>query len=176
MKLLRCKDVYDPEDDSYLMLSIPDVKGKILDMGSGTGIIGIHYMEKGNKVYFVDINENAVKCTKRNITANGMHGEVILSDLFSGIKGKFDFCLFNPPYLPSGDGNDVSWTGGKIGNEIINKFIEQGKNFCDVMYIIESSLAPVEWRKISDVTAEVRGKITYHLEEIRLVRVTKCRQ
>ncbi len=176
MKLQKCQDVYEPEDDSYLMLSIPEVQGKILDMGSGTGIVGMHYLEKGNQVYFVDLDKRAAECTKRNLAANGLYGEVILSDLFSGIRGKFDYCLFNPPYLPSDEGDHLSWTGGRVGNEVIHKFIEQGKNFCAVMYIIESSLAGVNWEQMKDIKAEIKGKITYHLEEIRLVRVTKCQQ
>jgi len=56
MKIEKCKGVYEPEDDSYLMLSIPEVKGNILDVGCGTGIVGIHYLEKGNKVTFIDID------------------------------------------------------------------------------------------------------------------------
>ncbi len=176
MKISKCEGVYEPEDDSYLMLSIPEVRGKILDVGCGTGIVGIHYLEKGNEVTFIDIDPKAVECTKKNLEFNKLSGDVIVSDLLSSIKGEFDFCLFNPPYLPSDEFNHRDLSGGIIGNETTIKFLNQARDKCKVSYIIESSIAPIDWKETKGLCHEVVGKITYHLEEIRLVRVWKCQQ
>jgi len=176
MKIEKCKGVYEPEDDSYLMLSIPEVKGNILDVGCGTGIVGIHYLEKGNKVTFIDIDPRAAECTKRNLELNKLKGEVIISDLLSSVRGEFDYCLFNPPYLPSDQFNHIDLSGGIVGNETTTRFLIQAKEKCKVSYVIESSIAPIDWRNIESLCHEVVGKITYHLEEIRLIRVWRCQQ
>jgi len=78
-----------------------DIKGKeILDIGCGTGIIGITCLAKGaKKVTFSDINPKAVDNTLENLKANNFSDkvEVIQSDLFKNINGKFDFVFANLP-------------------------------------------------------------------------------
>ena len=65
-------EVYDPNEDSYLMLKIVEVKeGEMfLEMGSGTGLTAIHAAKAGARVTAADINPNAVQCTRRNALKN----------------------------------------------------------------------------------------------------------
>lgn len=98
----ECPGVYPPREDSYLLLeSISVEEGDIfLDMGTGTGIIGIAAAMEGAMVYASDIEEKALRCALSNAERNGVDIEAIRSDMFSGIRGKFDVVAFNPPYLP----------------------------------------------------------------------------
>lgn len=140
--------VYEPAEDSYLLIKALEVKGneKILDMGTGCGIIALHLAKKGCKVVAVDINEKAVENAKKNAKANGLKIDFRESDLFEAINEKFDLIVFNPPYLPT-KGEDLAWDGGKDGIEIIKKFLEEAKNYLEkdgMIYIVLSSLCNIE--------------------------------
>jgi len=116
--------IYEPEEDSYLLNKFVKkyAKGKVLDMGTGSGIQALTALENTPDVLAVDINEECVRALKIN---------VIQSDLFSNVKGKFDLIIFNPPYLPEDkeepEDSKVITTGGEKGSEIIVKFLEDAK-------------------------------------------------
>lgn len=140
--------VYEPAEDSYLLIKALEVKGneKILDMGTGCGIIALHLAKKGCKVVAVDINEKAVENAKKNAKANGLKIDFRKSNLFEAINEKFDLIVFNPPYLPT-KGEDLAWDGGRDGIEIIKKFLEEAKNYLErdgMIYIVLSSLCNIE--------------------------------
>jgi release factor glutamine methyltransferase len=62
-------EVYRPSEDSWLLVSLLSERkpsGNIcLDLGSGSGIIGLYALLNGfcDRVVFVDIDEDAVKST-----------------------------------------------------------------------------------------------------------------
>ena len=70
---------------------------KTLDMGTGTGILGLTACANGCEVTFADIDKNALDCAKRNSALNSFTGEFIETDLFSNIFQKFNTIIFNPP-------------------------------------------------------------------------------
>jgi len=116
--------VYVPQEDSYLLLS--QVKkyacGKVLDMGTGSGIqaIAASQVKAVKSVTGVDVDTAAIKkCRKKSKKVAWKN-----SDLFSAVKGKFDTIIFNPPYLPQDTGIlDIALYGGKHGYEITAKFL-----------------------------------------------------
>ena len=101
MRIEKCAGVYEPEDDSYLLLGIEEIKGRILEIGCGTGIIGLSYAKSGSVVTLVDISDKATRCARNNAIQSGLSVNVVRTNMFDGIRGKFDWCVFNPPYLPS---------------------------------------------------------------------------
>ena len=119
--------IYEPEEDSFLLSKYVRkyAQGKVLDMGTGTGIQAIAALENTEEVLAVDINEEAVKyAKKKNINA-------IQSDLFENVEGKFDWVIFNPPYLPKDEeepeDSRLATTGGEKGDEILLKFLGEAK-------------------------------------------------
>ncbi len=80
-------------------------KGKdVLDLGCGSGIQGILALKFGgvNSLVSSDISKYAILCTKINSILLGLEGKkfkIVESDLFNKINDKFDFIIFNPPYL-----------------------------------------------------------------------------
>ncbi|MGQ4832915.1 MAG: class I SAM-dependent methyltransferase [Candidatus Asgardarchaeia archaeon] len=74
---------------------------KVLDLGTGIGVIGIVYaiLSPTSSIYMVDINERAVKIAKMNVRRYMLHNcRVIKSNLFEKIDNlKFDVILSNPP-------------------------------------------------------------------------------
>ena len=121
--------VYAPAEDSlFLMKKMEEFlqnhnPGTVLDMGTGSGILVSRAREllPDAKIFAADIRKDAIKYAK---SSKEIH--FILSDLFSGIKGRFDLILFNPPYLPACIyDSDPATTGGPLGFETVNRFIRQ---------------------------------------------------
>jgi len=124
------EEIYEPREDSFLLAdSLKNLQGKkVLEIGSGSGLQSIVAAKQGAIVTAVDINSLAVKCTKHNAEKNNVQINCFQSDLFSHIKEKFDIIIFNPPYLP-GKSSDITVDGGKNGMEVIDKFLEQAKDY-----------------------------------------------
>jgi len=129
--------VYSPSDDSFLLLSsIGDVNGfSVLEVGTGTGIVALHCVKEGATVTAVDISRTAVLNTQHNAEANGLSLKIVQADLLSGLEGRFDLILFNPPYL-SGEGAgklDVTdkqqLVGGCGGYELTRRFLDGAGKF-----------------------------------------------
>lgn len=139
-------EVYEPAEDSQLLLEIIKInKGdKVLDMGCGTGILGLHAYSLGaSTVYFVDINPYATIATMCTLKINGINNyEVINCDLLSCLRNfKFDVAIFNPPYLPFEEFNKwigYSWSGGTSGAEVISRFLKEIN--ANRVYVLYSSL------------------------------------
>lgn len=78
-------------------------KVKVLDLCTGSGCIGIS-VEKlcpDAEVTLADISDGALSVAKKN--AQNLCADVTLvkGNLFENIKGRFDYILSNPPYIPS---------------------------------------------------------------------------
>jgi release factor glutamine methyltransferase len=136
--------LYEPAEDSFLLQKYVRkyAKGKVLDLGAGTGILAKTALEKTKDVLAADINEEAVKkCKILGIKA-------VKSDLFSNIKEKFDLIIFNPPYLPDDKFNledNLNHIGGKKRNEVIERFfskVREHLNKNGKVLIVFSSLTP----------------------------------
>ncbi|WP_343192430.1 methyltransferase [Buchnera aphidicola (Taiwanaphis decaspermi)] len=73
-------------------------KTNVLDLGCGSGVIGINLkLLFGNiKIFSIDNNATSILITKKNFKINFLEGNVMISDLFSNIKKKFDLIVSNP--------------------------------------------------------------------------------
>jgi HemK-related putative methylase len=142
LKIVVNERVYEPAEDSFLLAKYAGrVKGKLLDMGCGTGIVGLYALNNGADVVFADVSEEAIKLTKRNLALNNFSAPVIHSNLFENVNETFDVIAFNPPYL-EGEG-EVWWSGGYA---LINTFLEQAVQHLNAggnILLIVSSLTRV---------------------------------
>ncbi|HOM02974.1 MAG TPA: class I SAM-dependent methyltransferase [Acetivibrio sp.] len=101
-----------------LIRSIPPVSGNILDIGCGYGVIGISLalLNPSSSVTMIDINERAVDLAMQNIRLNGVkNANVLVSDGFSNVSGKFDAIVSNPPI--------------RTGKKVIYPIFENSINF-----------------------------------------------
>ncbi len=80
-------------------------KKKVLDLFSGTGILGIEALSRGaEQVCFVDNSSNALKLVIKNLQITGFKNKahVVKRDLTKKnsfrLKGKFDIVFIDPPY------------------------------------------------------------------------------
>ena len=122
-------EVYNPSDDSYLLLKVVEVspEERFLEMGPGTGLLSIHAAKLGAKVTAADVNPHAVECTKRNAAKNSVRIDTVKSDLFEKVQGNYDVIVFNPPYLPGATTStswiERAWSGGDEGSETAVQFL-----------------------------------------------------
>jgi len=127
--------VYQPAEDSYLLkeaIEESDMSGDVLDMGTGSGILAIAAANKGCNVTAVDINPEALEVAREN--AKGLDIKFILSDLFKEVTGKYDWMIFNTPYVPTEesekkDMQSRAWDGGKDGLQVAKEFLRQSREF-----------------------------------------------
>ncbi|MEC9485162.1 MAG: methyltransferase [Candidatus Izemoplasma sp.] len=75
-----------------------DDSSHVLDLGCGSGIIGIYLTKKFHvDVDMVDINERAVALTKDNLTLNNLSQKIWQSDGYENINRSYDMVVLNPP-------------------------------------------------------------------------------
>ncbi|CAM8415220.1 HemK Methylase of polypeptide chain release factors [Candidatus Methylopumilus planktonicus] len=114
---------------------------EILDLGCGTGIIGITIaLERPlSNVTLIDQSEHAIQNTKENQTLHQVTNVMIQkSDWFSALdQTRFDVILSNPPYLEDNDPHLSqgledepldALVSGPTGVEAIQYIIENAKN------------------------------------------------
>ncbi|WP_151635905.1 methyltransferase [Noviherbaspirillum aerium] len=78
----------------------PGIEGAVLDLGCGSGFVGLSLHQPGMKLVLADISPAAVASTSENLRRLGLAAEVMQSDLFRELRGRrFDAIIFNPPLL-----------------------------------------------------------------------------
>jgi release factor glutamine methyltransferase len=128
------ENVYEPAEDSFLFAENLNVRRgcRVVDIGTGCGILAVIAAKKAGKVVAIDVNPYAVKCAKNNARMNGVGNFVsfIQGDLLAPLRTRkeFDLILFNAPYLPSEESEKDSWmgrawAGGVSGRNVIDRFI-----------------------------------------------------
>jgi len=152
------ESVYEPCDDSFLFAENLLVKrgDRVLDVGTGCGLLGAVAARVAGFVVGVDVNPFAVRCAWENAKLNGVAGKMrfVVGDLFAPLcaDARFDVVLFNAPYLPTEKSDGVSfleraWSGGVGGRQVIDRFIvgvpehlERGGR----VLLLQSTLADVD--------------------------------
>ncbi len=152
MKLSFENEVYEPQEDSFLMQKHVRkmAEGIVLDMGTGSGILAIEAAKskRTKKVYAVDVNRKALEIAHKNAENSKVKIEFHYSNLFSFFKNrknkktnkkmnkktKFDLIIFNPPYLPEEklepeDEIKKALTGGKKGHELVERFLSEANAY-----------------------------------------------
>lgn len=129
---------------------LPDIDGKILDVGCGYGPIGLslakHYVPR--VVHMVDVNERAMELAKENAGINHISNVVIYeSDRLFGVKDKdFAAILTNPPIR----------AGKKVVHEIFEQSYEHLLPGGELWVVIQKKQgAPSAVEKLSEMFAEV---------------------
>ncbi|WP_300356369.1 methyltransferase [Fusobacterium sp.] len=123
--------------DSIILADFFDGKpnGKILDIGSGCGIIPILLAEKKgmNDIYGVEIQKSSAEVFEKNILENNLSEKIKMVNCDVGelnLGNTFDYIISNPPYMTL-DGKKIS--------ENENKKIARHELFLDLKKLIENA-------------------------------------
>ena len=111
------KNHVDFATDFLIKTIYDEIKGDVLDVGCGYGVIGITCAKKKevNKVNMLDVNNRALELARKNAKINKIENVTIIeSDGFEKITDMYDTIITNPPI--------------RAGKAIIYKIYEDAKN------------------------------------------------
>ena len=141
-------DVFIPRPETEELLEkaldlVPrDQDLRFLDLGTGSGVIAVSLAKYLPRVQVtaVDLSVDALKLAKENAELNDVSDRVdlIRSDWFEHVSGKFDLIVSNPPYIPEEEMNSLpaevrehephrALDGGKGGMEEISRLVREMK-------------------------------------------------
>ena len=99
--------------DSIILADFAPRNPRVLDIGCGSGIIGllIAWNNADAHVTGIDISREAIECARRNVAQNSLdgrfcavHGDIMDTEL---LKSAFDLAVCNPPYFEKGRGKSA---------------------------------------------------------------------
>ena len=175
--------VYEPAEDSFMLAGqVGELEGDLLDVGTGCGIQAI--AAKKARAIGIDINEKAVENARKNAKKNSSGARFLVSDLFENVTGKFNFIIFNPPYLPTSleeklpGAENLAYDGGESGRELIDRFLEDFVEHLKdggELLLLQSSLSDKgetaeRLREVGFVSEELARKHVGLFEELSVLR------
>lgn len=98
-------------------IDINNLYGKVLDLGCGTGVVGIILgsFNKNISIDMIDVNERAIGLAKENIRLNNLKNNIFVSDVYSNVNDKYDYIITNPPI--------------RAGKDVVRKFLIGAKDY-----------------------------------------------
>ena len=139
-------NVLIPRQDTELLIDLiireynSQKKTDILDLGTGSGVIGIVLGNKfkNSTILLSDISLNATYIAKKNILRHNLKNvSVIQSNWFSKIpKKKFDVIVSNPPYINK---SDPHLKDKGLFYEPREALISEQEGYADIIEIIKIS-------------------------------------
>jgi release factor glutamine methyltransferase len=159
MRIVVFPGVLRPPSDAALLggvmaHDVGDLAGRpVLDLCTGTGILGLTAARLGARATAVDISRRAVLNARLNARLNRLGLEVLRGDLFAPVEGRrFDLIVSNPPYIPAPPdaatrGAARAWDAGPEGRELLDRICDRAAEHLRPggrVLLVHSSLARPE--------------------------------
>lgn len=136
-----------PRQDTELLIDLvlkrydKGSKLNILDLGTGSGVIGITLSKlyPNSMITISDISSKALNVANKNIKNHNVTNiRSLESDWFNNFKEKelFDLILTNPPYISK---DDDHLNNLELGYEPSNALVASKNGFADIFKIIDTS-------------------------------------
>ncbi len=176
VKIDLSKNVLIPryETEELILLAKKYIKedSMVLDLCSGSGYIGLAIKKMTNaNVVASDISKEAIEQIEINKKVNNLEMQVVESDLFQNIQGKFDVIISNPPYIPQetilsdsviNHEPHLALFGGSDGNDLYRRIVQEYKEFLNPggVILFEISEDNVEYLKNNnfEIVEDINGK------------------
>ena len=111
---------------------------KVLDLGTGSGLLGIIAAGKAKSVIATDISKASALCAKKNAVKNRVLKNffTVVSNMFSGLrKNSFDLIVGNIPMMPTPpdasleDPLSIAREGGRDGRYFLDRMISEAVHY-----------------------------------------------
>lgn len=187
------RKVYEPAEDSGLLASATEERGRgrLLEVGTGSGWVAARAAEADavTDVVASDRSPHACRAAQQRAREDGPSPSfaVVRGNLVAPFADEaFDTVAFNPPYLPTDPDNEWDdWmkralSGGESGRELIDPFLETvGRVLAPggVVLLLVSSLAGydavIEYAAECGFDAAVVVEESYPFETLSVVALTR---
>ena len=173
-------EVYPPSEDSILLIECLDVspRERVLEIGCGSGVVSIHCALNGCEVVCGDINPLAVELTRRNAECNDASLDVLETDVYSSIEGRFDTIVFNLPYLPVDEEGLLAkaWSGGEDGLGPLPELLEGAPDHLNdggkVVVVVSSLMDTAElWDLLDRFEVSKKGELKLFFEKLSVLEI-----
>ena len=109
-KIIQDSKKFSYGTDAIFLSSFAKAKGMVMDLGTGTGIIPLRLLDKGQVqyIYGVEIQDQVANLAKKSVEINKLQDKIKilhmdLKDLPNKFnKASFDVITTNPPYMKNG--------------------------------------------------------------------------
>lgn len=108
------RDVLDPrpETETLIEAALSDPFTTLLDLGTGSGCILVTLLAEQTHAAGVGVDLSEAACLQASANAL-LHGtadraQIIQSDWFEQVEGRFDLIVSNPPYLSGAEMEDIA--------------------------------------------------------------------
>ncbi|MCC3405077.1 MAG: methyltransferase [Microcoleus sp. PH2017_10_PVI_O_A] len=136
MNIITLPNVYHPAPGSSSLFLLNPIreryqhlktkKKRLLELGCGTGVVGLSLGEYVEELYLSDIADCAVLCARINTFINSRKAKIYHSDLFKSLPDiLFDVILFNVPLLDKPIESIAEVSTNDPSGKIFLNFIEQ---------------------------------------------------
>lgn len=110
-KIIQNKNSFSYGTDAIFLSNIVRPKGKIIDLGTGSGIIPLRLVDKRDvkKIYGVEIQKQVAELAKRSVDLNNLEKKIEIMNIdLKNLDSHFqrnsiDIVTCNPPYMKKGD-------------------------------------------------------------------------
>lgn len=157
MLLVRPPGVYRAQEDTSLLRHVLRRRGRltgcsVLDVGSGTGALGIEAFRAGAaSLTSIDLSRRSVMASWLNSRLHGIPATVLRGDLFAPVAPRrFDLVLANPPYVPADSPLPPRhriarcWDAGPDGRLLLDRICAEAPSVLNedgVLLLVQSALA-----------------------------------
>ena len=123
---------------------------RVLDIGTGAYAIHSIWLRKnvGSNVTATEIDDEYMESAKRVARHNKADIKILKADLFKGIKGKFDWAIFNPPFSNREDAN---------GYKITERLLKEAPGKTRLMIVVNYFYA--DQKRIEEIIKQSNYKI-----------------
>lgn len=132
---------------------------KILDIGTGSGVIGITLKAElqNTELSCSDISMAAIELAQSNAKELKQEINFIVSDLFTNIKDKYDVIISNPPYIDCSEELEEqvflyephqALYAKEQGTEFYREILKQSKEYLSERYLISFEIGSEQKRQL----------------------------
>lgn len=158
MRIITAPGVFRPISDSWMLAdhvaSHSSPGTRVLDLCTGSGVVGLAGATRGADVTVVDLSRRALASAYLNARLRGCSVRPRRGHLFDAVPGEtFDVISANPPYVPSPSpelpdrGASRAWEAGQDGRVVLDEVCDEACAHLSpggLVLLVHSSLNRVE--------------------------------
>jgi release factor glutamine methyltransferase len=143
-----------------------DKKVNIIDLGCGSGCIGLSLKKKLDNVNvtLLDISNDALNVARENASQLNCDVNFIQSDMWDNVLGKYDVVISNPPYIRNNEEIEglvydnephLALFGGEDGLDLYRKIRKDILNYVNDRYLIAFEIGDLQKEAVVNLFSDL---------------------